>query len=134
MFDATPVLDADLREQSYGAAEGRPPGTTPFVPPPAHGDRMGHRDGVEGSESRQEWAGRAYAALDRILSIEAGNAIVVTHGGTATYLIASWIGLPLEAAGHVKFKTSPGGITHLREDDLFHDRQVAALNDLSHFN
>jgi probable phosphoglycerate mutase len=66
--------------------------------------------------------------------MEAESAIVVTHGGTSTYLIAAWIGLPLEAAGHVKFRTSPGGITHLREDDFFHDRQVVALNAVDHLN
>ncbi|MBP2412684.1 putative phosphoglycerate mutase [Arthrobacter stackebrandtii] len=134
ILGSTPVMDADLREQSYGAAEGTPPGTTPFAPPPAQGDRMRHRDGIQGSETRFEWAGRAYAALDRILTVESAHTIVVTHGGTATYLIAAWIGLPLEAAGHVKFKTSPGGISHLREDDFFHDRQVVTLNDHSHLN
>ena len=126
------LMDPDLREQSYGAAEGTPPGSTPYVPPPANGDRMHHRDGIDGSETRFEWASRAYAALQRILASGAQDAVVVTHGGTATYLIAAWIGLPLEEAGYVKFKVSPGSITHLREDDVFHDRQVVALNGLSH--
>ncbi|MGX9900774.1 histidine phosphatase family protein [Arthrobacter sp. SA17] len=27
------AIDADLREQSYGAAEGTPPGSTAYVPP-----------------------------------------------------------------------------------------------------
>lgn len=126
------LTDPDLREQSYGAAEGTPPGSTPYVPPPAHGDRMNHRDGIDGSETRFEWASRAYGALQRILASGAQNAVVVTHGGTATYLIAAWIGLPLEEAGYVKFKVSPGSITHLREDDFFHDRQVVALNLTGH--
>jgi probable phosphoglycerate mutase len=126
------LIDADLREQSYGAAEATPAGSTPFVPPPALGDRMRHRDGIDGSESRLELAGRAYAALERILMCGAQDVVVVTHGGTATYLIAAWIGLPLEEAGYVKFKVSPGSITHLREDDFFHDRQVMSLNDVGH--
>jgi probable phosphoglycerate mutase len=128
------LADADLREQSYGAAEGTPPGSTPFVPPPSIGDRMRHRDGVAGSESRLEWASRAYAALQRILVDDAQDIVVVTHGGTASYLIAAWIGLPLADAGYVKFKVSPGSITHLREDDFFHDRQVVTLNDISHLD
>lgn len=126
------LADPDLREQSYGAAEGTPPGSTPYVPPPVHGDRMHHRDGIAGSETRFEWASRAYAALQRILAGGAQDAVVVTHGGTATYLIAAWIGLPLAEAGYVKFNVSPGSITHLREDDFFHDRQVVALNLVSH--
>jgi len=128
------LADADLREQSYGAAEGTPPGSTSYVPPPVHGDRMRHRDGIDDSESRFEWAGRAFAALQRILARRAQDMIVVTHGGTATYLIAAWIGLPLEEAGYVKFKVSAGSITHLREDDFFHDRQVMTLNDVSHLD
>ena len=126
------LIDADLREQSYGAAEATPPGSTPIMPPPALGDRMRHRDGIDGSESRLELAGRAYAALERILMCGAQDVVVVTHGGTATYLIAAWIRLPLEKAGYVKFKVSPGSITHLREDDFFHDRQVMSLNDVGH--
>ncbi len=93
---------------------------------------MRHRDGIEGSESRLELAGRAYAALERIIAYDAPEAIVVSHGGTVNYLIAAWIGLPLEDAGYVKFKVSPGGITHLREDDYFHDRQVVSLSDVGH--
>jgi probable phosphoglycerate mutase len=126
------LADPDLREQSYGAAEGTPPGSTPYVPPPAGGDRMNHRDGIDGSETRFEWASRTYAALRTILASGAQDAVVVTHGGTVTYLIAAWIGLPLREAGYVKFKVSPGSITHLREDDFFHDRQVVALNLTSH--
>lgn len=126
------VFDADLREQCYGEAEGTRPGSIPFNPPPKDGDRMRHRDGVEGSESRLEFGGRAYAALGRIIDRGYSEAIVVSHGGTVNYLIAAWIGLPLESAGYVKFKVSPGGITHLREDDFFHDRQLVSLNDVDH--
>ncbi|MCQ1957430.1 histidine phosphatase family protein [Arthrobacter sp. zg-Y826] len=126
------VFDPDLREQSYGSAEGTPAGTTPYQPPPANGDRMHHHDGNEGSETRFEWAGRAYRVLDRILATGARDMIVVTHGGTATYLIAAWIGMPLHAAGYVKFNVAPGSITHLREDDFYRDRQVVALSEVGH--
>lgn len=119
-------------KQSCGAAEGTPPGSMPSAPPPPRGDRMHHCDGVAGSETRFQWASRAYAALDRVIAVDGQDSVVVTYGGTATYLIAAWIGLPIEAAGYVKFNVSPGSITHLRQDDFFHDRQVVALNDLSH--
>ncbi|MET4059482.1 putative phosphoglycerate mutase [Arthrobacter sp. UYP6] len=122
------LTDPDLREQSYGIAEGTPAGSIPYLPPPARGDRLNHRSGVAGSETRREWAVRVYAALERILAAEARNTVVVTHGGSATYLIAAWIGLRLPDAGYVKFQVSPGSITHLREDDFDHDRQVVALN------
>jgi 2,3-bisphosphoglycerate-dependent phosphoglycerate mutase len=124
-------LDPDLRERSYGASEGAPVGSMTYTPPPAQGDRMLHRDGV-GSETRFAWASRVYAGLDRVLAMGCESSVVVTHGGTATYLIAAWIGLPIQAAGYVKFIAYAGSITHLREDDFFHDRQVVTLNDLDH--
>jgi probable phosphoglycerate mutase len=128
------AIDAALREQSYGDAEGRPAGTLRFVPPPAVGDRLHHHDGVKRSETRWEVATRAYAALDRLLAGHAQRFVIVTHGGVATFLIAAWIAMPIESAGYVKFRTTPGGITVLVEDDDFHDRQVAALNDISHLD
>src|SRR6478752_1872514 len=126
------VVDAGLREQCYGDAEGRAAGSLTFLPPPAVGDRLHHRDGVAGSETKWEFAGRVYAALDRILAGDATHRVVVTHGGALTFLIAAWIGIPIDASGYVKFRASPGSITVLREDDFYHDRQVVALNDVSH--
>jgi len=83
-------------------------------------------------ETRHEFASRLYGALDRILGSARQDSVVVTHGGVVTYLIAAWIGMPLDAVGYAKFAVSPGSITVLREDDLFHDRQVQALNDIRH--
>ena len=123
------VLDAGLREQSYGAAEGLPPGTLPSAPPPTAGDRLRHHDGVDGSETRLEVATRVYAAMDRVLSGTTECSVVVTHGGAATYVIAAWIGMPLESVGSVRFTLSPGSISLLTEDDRSHDRRVASLNE-----
>jgi probable phosphoglycerate mutase len=131
---AAPVLDQDLRERSYGDAEGQAPGTTVFLPPPQDSGRMDHHPGTPGTETRRQWATRAYRALERVLQTGAENIIIVTHGGTLTYLISAWIGLPLEHAGYAKFASTPGGITHLREDDVAHDHAVITLNDCSHFD
>jgi hypothetical protein len=49
-----------------------------------------------------------------------------------TFVIARWIRLPLEAAGHVNFRSNSGGITHLQEDDFFGNRAVRFLNSTSH--
>lgn len=56
----------------------------------------------------------------------------VTHGGALTFVIAAWIRMPIRSAGHVAFRSTSGGITHLREDDFFHNRQVMALNSVAH--
>ncbi|WP_229075194.1 histidine phosphatase family protein [Actinoplanes sp. DH11] len=128
------VLDNDLREKSYGEAGGRPQAWLDerFIPPPAGGERMRHDEGVSGAETKWQQAVRAYAALDRILRSRIENQIVVTHGGTATFLIAAWIGMPVHAAGFVSFRVSSGSITSLREDDFFHNREVVHLNDTAH--
>ncbi|GAB3555731.1 histidine phosphatase family protein [Arthrobacter tumbae] len=131
-FGVQPLMDTDLRERSYGDAEGTPPGTTVFLAPPADESRMDHHPGTPGTETRREWATRAYRALDRVQQAGVERAIIVTHGGTLTYLLTAWIGLPVGHAGYAKFSTTPGGITHLREDDLTHDRQVITLNDTTH--
>lgn len=126
------VLDPNLRERSYGVAEGKAPGSFPVVPPPRQGDRIHHHDGVDGSETRFEWASRAYAALDRVVADGRQHSVVVTHGGTASHLVAAWIGLPIEADDHAWFTVTSGSITHLQDDDFYHDHRVVALNDRSH--
>lgn len=77
--------DSDLRERSYGEADGRAPGTTVFNSPPADGPRMDHHPGTPGTETRGEWASRVYRALRRVQQTEARQAVIVTHGGTLTY-------------------------------------------------
>ena len=128
------LLDAGLREKSYGEAGGQPKAWLDerFIPPPAVGERLRHDEGVPGAETRWELATRAYAALDRILQSKVEHQVVVTHGGTATFLLAAWIGMPIGAAGLVGFHFSPGGITLLREDDRVHSRNVVQLNDIGH--
>ena len=133
-FGVAPVLDQDLRERSYGDAEGQIPGTTVFLPPSRDSGRLDHHPGTPGTETRREWASRAYRALNQAVEAGAENTVIVTHGGTLTYLISAWISLPLEHAGYVKFFSTPGGITHLREDDLAYDRAVVALDDCAHLN
>ena len=134
VFGVQPVLDKRLREKSYGVAEGRPQAwlDARFVPPPAVGDRMGHYEGIEGSETKESLAQRVYAAMDDVLGLPGPHQIVVTHGFALTFVIAAWIGMPVEAAGLVNFRAASGSITTLREDDFFHNRQVASLGDVQH--
>lgn len=127
-------LHEGLRETSYGEAEGRPQAWLDdrFVPSPATGERMTHWDGTPGSETKRQLVTRVYAALDDVLVREATHHVVVTHGFAGQFVLAGWIKMPVEAAGYVNFRLSPGGISVLREDDFFHSRQVASLNEISH--
>jgi 2,3-bisphosphoglycerate-dependent phosphoglycerate mutase len=125
---------ADLRERSYGVAGGKPnawlDGRVVFTG--KDGDRLDHRDGIEGAETKREVLTRIYRAMDRIVQSPCATQVVVTHGGAVTFAVAAWIRMPLESAGWVNFRSSPGGITHLREDDELFNRQVVSLNDRTH--
>lgn len=131
-----PTLDPRLREKSYGEAGGRPQAwlDARFVPPPAVGDRLHHDEGVTGAETRFDVAVRAYGAMTDLLGLDVDELVVVTHGFTAGLLVAAWIGMPIEAAGHVAFPVRSGSITTLREDGRFHNRGVVAVGEVDHLH
>lgn len=133
-LDAAPNLDERLREKSYGVAEGRPQQWLDerFIVPPAVGDRMHHREGIDGAETRHDIASRIYAAVDDILRSDCRHQVIVTHGFAHTFVVAAWIRMPLESVGHVVFRSGSGAITVLHEDDHFHNRSVETLGDGTH--
>ena len=134
LLHAEPVIDRRLREKSYGEAEGRPREWLDqrFVPPPAVGDRMGHDEGVPGAETKMAFAQRVYSVMDAILESSCAHQVIVTHGFAVTFVLASWIRMPIESLGYVNFRAASGSITLLREDDYFHNRQVVSLGDTRH--
>ncbi len=134
LLGVPPTLTAGLREKSYGVAEGRPQAwlDARFVPPPATGDRMDHAEGIEGAETRRQFAARVYAAVDEVLADPCAHQVVVTHGFALTFVVAAWIGMPLESTGYVNLRATSGGITVLEEDDFFANRGVVRLDDTAH--
>ncbi|MCK1796662.1 histidine phosphatase family protein [Streptomyces sp. XM4193] len=134
VFGVRATLDRRLREKSYGVAEGRPQEWLDrrFVPPPPDGERMDHDEGVEGAETKEQWVRRVYAATEEIVRRPCEHQIVVTHGGSLTFVVAAWIRMPVESAGYVSFRAPAGSITTLDEDDFFHNRRLAALGDTAH--
>lgn len=135
-LEVTAVPLSELREKSYGEGEGKPEAwfRQRFVPPPAKGERMDHDEGLVGAETKAEWVRRIYRGMDKIAEDDAADKVIVTHGGSATFVIAHWLGMPLDACEYVSFRVAPGSITHLREDDYFHNRSVVSLNDTSHLD
>ena len=103
-----------------------------FIPPPLTGDRMQHDEGVPGAETKEAFAQRVYAIMDVILESNCEHLVIVTHGFAITFIVASWIGMPIESLGYVNFRVASGSITTLREDDYFHNRQVVSLSDTLH--
>jgi probable phosphoglycerate mutase len=88
--------------------------------------------GVQGAETTRAFARRVYAAMDEILQRPSDHQIIVTHGGTLTFVVAHWIGMPPESLGYVNFPVSSGSITTLCEDDHFHNHQVVSLGATRH--
>lgn len=129
-----PILDPDLREKSFGEAEGKPVDwlRAHGAPLPDHGERLRHDEGIAGAETRWQLAERAYRAMARIQDSAAQHQIVVTHGGPVTLLIAAWIGMPIEASGRVQFGAASGSITVLRKHPRNFSHQLVQLGDVSH--
>jgi probable phosphoglycerate mutase len=131
-----PVIDARLREKSYGEAEGRPQAwlDARFIRPPVTGDRMNHEEGIAGAETIAAFARRIYAALDDILTSRCEHQVIVSHGGASSVLIAAWIKMPVDSLGYARFTAGPGSITTLTEDDFFCNRRVDCLGDTRHLD
>mgnify|MGYP000443691479 CR=1 FL=1 len=121
---------SDLRERSYGSAEGQPEDWLQkrVVHLPRGVPRLDHRDGIDNAETKREFLTRIYRAVQLIEARPVSVQVIVTHGYAMTFVVACWIGMPLENAGLVNFRASPGGITHLHEDDVYFNRNVMQLN------
>jgi probable phosphoglycerate mutase len=70
--------------------------------------------------------------MNQILASPAQEQVIVTHGFALTFVVAAWIGMPLEAAGLIGLPVNSGSITTLRQEAPFHNRSVVTLNDTSH--
>lgn len=136
VLQASVFATRDLREISYGKAEGKPQSWLDerFVFPPAERNesRLDHDYGIPGAETRREAAERIYRAMDHILSNPAEHQVIVTHGFALTFVVAAWIEMPLEAAGLIGVPASSGSITTLSQEAPFHNRSIIALHDTSH--
>jgi len=124
------MLMTGFRENSYGRADGKKQHWLDerIVTAPDH-DRLDHVV-VEGAESKRIFAERIYASMETLP--EKPDIIIVTHGYALTFVIASWTGMRIEDVGYINFRATPGGLTHLHEDDFFKNRAVRFINDVSH--
>ncbi|TCM56251.1 putative phosphoglycerate mutase [Rhizobium sp. PP-F2F-G48] len=133
LFRTGITVNRDLRDISYGAAEGRPQDWLDLrhesIP---DDDRLDYRNSMVGGETRREVATRIYGAMDTIMARPCDCQIVVTHGFALTFVVAKWIGMPIPAAGWVAFRAPSGSITHLEQDDLWQSRALVSLGDVAH--
>lgn len=133
IFETSAVFEAGLREKSYGQAEGRPQRWLDerFIFPPAVGERMDHDEGIIGAETKREWVERVYRTMERVQRDPAPFRILVTHGGSASLVIASWMRIPTEACADATFRVPTGSISVLELDDRFHNRSLVTLGERS---
>ncbi len=132
-LSVAPRLTPGLREMSYGVAEGKPQAwlDSRRLPVPEEGS-LDDTGGIEGAETRRQTATRIYRAMDEILTDPADCHIIVTHGFSLTFVIAWWIGMPIESLGRVNFPVKSGSITHLAENAQWKSRAVVTLGDTAH--
>ena len=52
------------------------------------------------------------------------NAIVITHGFVLTFLTMAWLNVPVEHQDFCGFRSTPGSVTLLNEDDFLRNRTV----------
>ncbi|MFC8384377.1 histidine phosphatase family protein [Nocardia sp. NPDC057272] len=125
--------DQRLREINFGKAEGRPNEwlARRQDPAPAH-DRLDHRGPIPGAETRREVAIRVGACIQELMTDIDHDHVVVTHGYALTFVITTWMQIPVDAAGFASFATTPGAITHLRIDDHWRNRTLVSLADTAH--
>ncbi len=128
-----PRLTHDLREMSCGVAEGQPQAwlTARRLPVPEAGG-LDDAGGIEGAETRRQTGTRIYRAMDALQAVPFQTHIIVTHGFALTFVIAWWIGMPIESLGRVNFPVTSGSITHLAEHAFWKSRTVITLGDTSH--
>lgn len=129
----TPQLTPGLREMSCGIAEGRPQSwlRANRLPVPEEGG-LDDTGGIEGAETRRQTGTRIYGAMDALMADPAETLVIVTHGFALTFVIAWWIGMPIECLGRVNFPVPSGSITHLAENTQWKSRGVIKLGDNSH--
>ena len=132
-LSVAPSLTPNLREMSCGVAEGQPQAwlAARRLPVPNEGG-LDDTGGIEGAETRRQTGTRIYRAMDEISADPADCHIIVTHGFALTFVIAWWIGMPIESLGRVNFPVTSGSITHLAEHSFWKSRAVVALGDTSH--
>jgi len=135
MLGSDVVVTPDLREISCGTAEGKSQAWLDerIAYPPRDQSRIDHQI-IEGAETRRTAATRIQRFVDELIEQAPAQAVVVTHGFAATFVVAAWIGMPVPATAFVGFDVSPGSITVLEIDELWGNRQVLRLNDTTHLS
>ncbi|ODS57267.1 MAG: phosphoglycerate kinase [Agrobacterium sp. SCN 61-19] len=129
----TAQLTPGLREMSCGIAEGKPQSwlDTNRLPVPEEGG-LDDTGGIEGAETRRQTGTRIYGPMEALQADPADTLVIVTHGFALTFVIAWWIGMPIDCLGRVSLPVASGSITHLAENTQWKSRAVVTLGERDH--
>ena len=132
VFNSAVIIDKNLREMNFGECGGKTKEwqDTHIIPPTRKMATGWTIVFLMNAESRRECGQRAYVFINRLLRLTDKNVIVITHGHIRKFLIMAWIKMPVENMDYVDFKTNPGSVTLLSEDDFFGNRTIVYVNRL----
>ncbi len=133
VFDTTVILDRNLREASWGDAEGKTEEwrNQNIVHKSIDGNQLDHQI-FKNSESRRDVGTRIQSSLNQIISKPANYIIIITHGFALTFVIMTWLKVPVENMDYCHFQPHPGGVTLLQEDDFVGGRTVTFVSKLDY--
>jgi len=128
-FNSTVIIDKRLREMSFGDAGGKPKDWQDqnINPLPTDGNRIDYLR-FNNSESRKDVGLRIKDFFSQLDNKHNDNIVVVTHGFALTFIIMTWLKVPVENMDYCNFVSNPGRVTLLREDDIFRNRSVVFIN------
>jgi len=91
---------------------------------------MDYQEFQDGETWRQFYS-RVCNCMERICYLEKKDLIIVTHGGTLSYIIAWWMNFESQMLAKANFSASPGSISLLCENK-YRQNSLKILNDTSH--
>jgi probable phosphoglycerate mutase len=133
IFGTKVIFDRNLREASWGEAEGKTKEwwNQNVIHKSIDGNQLDHRI-FRNSESRREVGTRIQSSLNQIVSKPENCTIIITHGFALTFVIMAWLKVPIENMDCCHFQPCSGGVTLLQEDDLVGGRTVTFVNKLDY--
>jgi len=128
-FKTTPIIDKRLREMNFGDGGGKlkdwlDRNINPLLP---DGNRLDYQR-FKNSESRREVGSRIAEFFNWLENRPDENVIIVTHGLALTFVIMTWLKVPVENMDYCNFVSNSGRITLLNEDGTFRNRNVLYIN------
>ncbi len=83
-------------------------------------------------ETWRQFSTRVCKCMEHIVASEKKNIIIVTHGGTLSFIIAWWLKFEESQLIQSYIAASPASISKLRTSEYYDQNMMTLLNDTSH--